>query len=87
MVSDRRHTHVWLWGCDAAHNIQEFQSVFCVNVFATKRAMLKAWKELGDIEMLDDDMYTQDPNTIYAVWHRINGENMFQVGHRIRIEN
>ena len=79
--------HVWLWGSDAAHEIEEYKSAFCATVFATKRAMLNAWKALGNIEILDDEKwYTRDPNTVYAVWHKKNGENVLQVGQRALVQ-
>lgn len=79
--------HVWLWGRDAVHEIEEYKSAFCVEVFATKRAMLNAWKALGNLEMLDDEeRYTRDPNTVYAVWHKKNGENVLQAGHRALVQ-
>lgn len=87
-MKQNKTRNVWLWASDAAHEIQEFKSAFCVGVFATKRSMLKAWKELGDLEMLDDEeQYTKDQNTVYAVWHKTNGENVLQVGHKVCIQN
>ena len=69
--------YVWLEAGDAVHQIGEAQSVDFVEVYATKKGVLKFWRELGDIEFL-----TKQPNRMKIVWHRSDGENELRVACR-----
>jgi len=72
--------YVWLESGDAVHQIDEAQSVDFVEVYATKKGVLKFWRELGDIEFL-----TKQPNRMKIVWHRSDGENELRVACRCTV--
>ena len=69
--------YVWLESGDAVHQINEVQSIDFVEIYATKKGVLKFWRGLGDIEFL-----TKQPNRMKIVWHTSNGENMLRVACR-----
>ena len=74
--------YVWLESSDAVHEICRAESCSCAGVFDTKKAVLRYWKDLGDVELLGEKDFPVDQNTIAAVWHRINGENVLMVAKR-----
>ena len=69
--------YVWLESGDAVHQINEVQSVDFVEVYATKKGVLKFWRGLGDIEFI-----TKQPNRMKIVWHRSDGESMLRIACR-----